>query len=115
MWSTISLFMQPLTQFSFTVHHVSFDPVIFQPLQTKSDLNWFNTTGSEPNQNIDFEVEYAVEGWFFSLIEARIKAVIFSYRVILNSETEMEIFFIHSYISSGDGKIPEMFWLWQYI
>lgn len=57
--------MQLLMQFSFTVHHVSFDPVILQPLQTESDLNWFNTTGSEPNQNIDFEVEYVVEGPFF--------------------------------------------------
>lgn len=56
------LFMQPLMQFSFIVHHVSFDPVILQPLQTKSDLNWFNTTGSEPNQNIVFEVQYVAEG-----------------------------------------------------
>lgn len=51
----------------------------------------------------------------FSLIEARIKAVIFSYKVILNGRTEMEIFFLHSDISNGDGKIPEMFWLWQNI
>lgn len=59
--------MQPLMQFSFTVHHVSFDPVILQPLQTKCDLNWFDATSSEPNQNIDFEVEYVVEvSLFFS-------------------------------------------------
>jgi len=57
--------MQPLMQLSFTAHHVLFDPVILQPLQTKSDLNWFNATGSEPNQNIDFEVEYVVEGSLF--------------------------------------------------
>lgn len=58
------VFMQPLMQFSCTEHHVSFDPVILQPLQTKSDLNWFNTTDSEPNQNIKLEVECVVEGFF---------------------------------------------------
>lgn len=102
-------------KFSFTVHRVSFNPVILQALQTKSDLNQFNATGSEPNQNIDFEVEYVVEGSFFFLIEARIKPAMFSYKVILNGRTKMEIFFFHSDISNGDGKIPEMFWLWQYI
>lgn len=47
-------------------HHVSFDPVILQPLQTKSDLHWFNTTDSELNRNIELEVECVVEGSFFS-------------------------------------------------
>lgn len=51
----------------------------------------------------------------FSLIEARIKPVIFSYKVILNGRTEMEVFFFHSDIANEGGKIPEMFWLWQYI
>lgn len=92
-------------QFSFTVHHVSFDPVILQPLQTKCDLNWFDATSSEPNQNIDFEVEYVVEVSLFfpPLTEARIKPVIFSYKVTLNSRTKMDIFCIHSYISDGDN------------
>lgn len=62
----LMVFMQPLMQFSSTGHHVSFDPAILQPLQTKSDLNWFNTTDSEPNQNTELEVECVVEGSFFS-------------------------------------------------
>lgn len=59
------VFMQPRMQFSSMRHHVSFDPVILQPLQTKSDLNWFNTTDSETNQNIDLEAECVVGGSFF--------------------------------------------------
>lgn len=52
---------------------------------------------------------------FFSLIEARIKPAILSYKVILNGSTKMEIFLFHSDILHGDGNIPEMFWLWQCI
>lgn len=60
------VFMQPLMQFSSMEHHVSFDPVILQPLQTKSDPNWFNTTDSGLNRNIELEVECVVEGSFLS-------------------------------------------------